>query len=197
MHYQVPLHSRVTINPGEHRVTKEGQVFSTLLGSCVAACLYDPVAHVCGMNHFLLANRRYSRNMPLTITEAGRYGIHAMELLINDMMKAGAARSRIRAKVFGGGNILASIGESEFLCVGEVNQRFIREFLKTEGLALVSEDLGGELGRVIHFHTDTFQVFRRFIPKRQTISLEERELGYWRRSIETPAEKREGAVILF
>jgi len=196
MAYNVHISKRVTIHPGEHKVTTAVTVLSTLLGSCVAVCLYDPVTHVCGMNHFLLANRRYARNLPLSITEAGRYGINAMELLINDMMKMGAVKSRLKAKVFGGGAILETIQDTSFLCVGDVNQRFIREFLKTESLDLVSEDLGGELRRVIHFHTDTFKVFRRFIPKTQTLNIEKRELGYWRKSIET-AEEREGPIILF
>ncbi len=196
MAYSVPLHQRITLRPGDHRATTDSTVLSTLLGSCVAACLYDPAARVSGMNHFLLANRRYSRSMPLNITEAGRYGIHAMELLINDMMKLGAQRSRLQAKVFGGGAILDERADSHFLCVGDVNQRFIREFLAAEGIRIVSEDLGGELGRVIHFHTDTFQVFRKFIPKTQTIRIERREMGIWKREIEKP-EEREGAIILF
>ena len=106
MGYSVPLHQRITLRPGDHRATTDATVLSTLLGSCVAACLYDPSARVSGMNHFLLANRRYARSMPLNVTEAGRYGIHAMELLINDMMKLGAQRARLQAKVFGGGAIL-------------------------------------------------------------------------------------------
>ena len=196
MAYAVPLHMRINLRPGEHRATTATTVLSTLLGSCVAACLYDPVSRVAGMNHFLLANRRYARSMPLNITEAGRYGIHAMELLINDMMSLGAQRSRLQAKVFGGGAILDEGTDSHFLCVGDVNQRFIREFLAVEGIRVVSEDLGGELGRVIHFHTDTFQVFRKFIPKTQTLRIEKRELGLWKRQIEKP-EDREGAIILF
>ena len=94
--------------------------------------------------------------------------------------------------------MLSSLNEdSGFLCVGEVNQRFIREFLVMEGMEIVSEDLGGERGRsAIHFHTDTFQVFRKFIPRTATVNVEKRELGYWRKSIETP-EEREGPVILF
>lgn len=196
MTYSVPLHQRITLSPGEHRATTEKTVLSTLLGSCVAACLFDPVSRVSGMNHFMLANRRYARSMPLSITEAGRYGIHAMELLINDMMSLGAQRSRLKAKVFGGGAILDESSDSHFLCVGDVNQRFIREFLATEGIPILSEDLGGELGRVIHFHTDTFQVFRKFIPKTQTLRIERRELGLWKSQIEKP-EDREGAIILF
>jgi len=196
MAYAVPLHLRTTLRPGEHRATKSTTVLSTLLGSCVAACLYDPVSRVAGMNHFLLANRRYARSMPMNITEAGRYGIHAMELLINDMMSLGAQRSRLQAKVFGGGAILDESTYSHFLCVGEVNRRFIWEFLAVEGIRVVSEDLGGEFGRVIHFHTDTFQVFRKFIPKIQTLRIEKRELGLWKRQIEKP-EEREGAIILF
>ncbi|MCK7517918.1 MAG: hypothetical protein MZV64_09515 [Ignavibacteriales bacterium] len=94
------------------------------------------------------------------------------------------------------GAILDESSDSHFLCVGDVNQRFIREFLATEGIPLLSEDLGGELGRVIHFHTDTFQVFRKFIPKTQTLRIEKRELGLWKRQVEKP-EDREGSIILF
>src|SRR5665647_2303892 len=77
----------VTLEPGELFASREPVTISTLLGSCVAACLYDPVNNVVGMNHFLLSSRRYSRDLPNFISEAGRYGIHAMELLINEMMR--------------------------------------------------------------------------------------------------------------
>jgi chemotaxis protein CheD len=151
---------------------------------------------VSGLNHFLLAAPRYARSMPLSVTEAGRYGIHAMELLINDMMKLGAARKRLRAKVFGGASVLGLRESDHFTCVSEVNQRFILEFLETEGIELVSRDLGGKLGRVIHFHTDTYKVYRRFIQKRALADLVEAEHRYWQDAVEKP-EKREGEITLF
>ena len=130
---------RVSLNPGEFHASTEPVTISTLLGSCIAACLYDPVNRVIGMNHFLLSNRRYSRELPNTLSEAGRYGIYAMELLINDMMHRGAKRKNLRAKAFGGATIFSQSREvGNFYCVSEVNVRFIREFLENERIPLVA-----------------------------------------------------------
>ena len=187
---------RVEVQPGERYATRGAFDVKTLLGSCVAACLYDEESGISGLNHFLLAAPRYARSMPLTVTEAGRYGIHAMELLINDMMKLGADRRRLRAKVFGGASVLGLSVSDKFSCVSEVNQRFILEFLEAEKIRLVSHDLGGELGRVIHFHTDSHKVYRRFIPKRALAGLIAAEHLYWKETVEKP-EKREGEIVLF
>lgn len=180
----------VEVQPGDRHATKTGTDIKTLLGSCVAACLYDPDARIAGLNHFLLAAPRYSRTMSFIETEAGRYGIHAMELLINDMVKLGAVRSRLKAKIFGGASVLGFSEEKHFLCVNEVNQRFIRDYLATERIPIISEDLGGNLGRVIHFHTDSYQVFRRFIKKTETEKIEKSEQIYWKSAVEkeTPSE---------
>jgi len=175
---------QVEVRPGDRYATAASFDIKTLLGSCVAACLYDQEAKVAGLNHFLLAAPRYSKDMPFTATEAGRYGIHAMELLINDMVKIGATRSRLRAKVFGGASVLGLAREARFLCVNEVNQRFIRDYLATEGIPIMSEDLGGNLGRVIHFHSDSYRVFRRFIQKSQTEVVEKDEHSYWKTAVE-------------
>jgi Chemotaxis protein; stimulates methylation of MCP proteins len=195
----LPEMPHYTIHPGERHAGKGTFLVSTLLGSCVAACLYDPVAKVAGMNHFLLANRRYAKEMPVSVTEAGRYGINSMELLINEMMHLGADKRRLRAKVFGGGAVLGSVSHDNFTCVGNVNERFIREYLSAEGIPLEAEDLGGVLGRVIRFRTDTFTVYRRFIKKTSTFLIEKKELGYWKKSIEQHQveEKKPGSVILF
>ncbi len=193
---KIPSHlQRVDVHPGERYSTRGAYDVKTLLGSCVAACLYDEDARVAGLNHFLLAAPRYAKSMPLSVTEAGRYGIHAMELLINDMMKLGASRKRLLAKVFGGAGVLGLSGD-RFACVNEVNQRFIREFLETERIPVLSEDLGGELGRVIHFHTDTYKVYRRFIKKSSLETVVEEEHRFWQEAVEKP-EKREGEIVLF
>jgi len=188
--------TRVDVHPGERFSTSKSLVISTLLGSCVSACLYDDTAGVSGLNHFLLAAPRYAKSMPLSHTDAGRYGIHAMELLINDMIKLGAVRKRLKAKVFGAGSVLELKPEDRFFCVSEVNARFIREYLKTEGIALMCEDLGGDLGRVIRFHTDTKKVWRRFIKKAVAVEIEEEERRYWKRALEVPAD-RESKIVLF
>ena len=190
---------RYVIAPGEQHAGEGSFLVSTLLGSCVAACLFDPVAKVAGMNHFLLANRRYAKDKPLSITEAGRYGMHAMELLINEMTSLGAQKKRMRAKAFGGGAVLDVVGKDNFLCVGDVNARFVREYLETENIPLDASDLGGELGRVIRFRTDTYAVYQRYIKKTSTFVVETKERGYWKRSIERhKIEEREPtSVILF
>ena len=176
---------RVTIEPGEYYATKGAEVISTLLGSCVAACLYDPIERTIGMNHFMLSHTRYSRTLPIHASEAGRYGIHAMELLLNAMLAKGAQRHRLRAKVFGGASVLSSETEgSNFLCVGAVNSKFIREFLANESIPLEAEDLGGDFGRVIHFSNGSFAVHRRKVGPDTSLKVSLRDREVWQRSIE-------------
>jgi chemotaxis protein CheD len=175
----------INILPGEYYAANEPVMIRTLLGSCVAACLYDPINKVIGMNHFLLSNRRYARNIPVVLSEAGRYGIHAMELLINDMLKLGAKRANLNAKVFGGGALyLKPDVKDNFFCVGDVNVRFVREFLKNENIPLVAEDLGGENARVIHFSYEDFSVHVKRIAKTTAPDLIQTERQFWLKAIE-------------
>ena len=183
---------RIRIRPGEYFVANRNVILSTLLGSCVSACLYDPVARIIGMNHFLMSNRRYAKNMPSCITEAGRYGIHSMELLINEMMKLGARRVNLRAKAFGGGAVLPISNRGDnFFCVGDVNVKFIREFLKNEGIPLVSSDLGGDRGRVVHFCFSDYSVYVRKIKKTLGTKVASEEKQFWQKSI----EKQEQTIV--
>lgn len=187
---------RVSIRPGEYYVSGEEVVVTTLLGSCIAACLYDPVRRVIGMNHFLLSNRRYSKDLPVAITEAGRYGIYAMELVINEMLKLKAQKHNLRAKVFGGGSVMQTReGTDNFFCVGEVNQRFILEFLQNEGIPLVTSDLGGDSGRVIFFCSRDYSVYVRKIQKTINNTLVRREKIYWQKSIEKQEQETTQADI--
>jgi len=161
---KIAQHRRVIISPGEFYASKVPVTISTLLGSCVSACLFDPVNRVIGMNHFMLSNRRYSKNKSISETEAGRYGIHAMELLINQMLKLGGEKRYLQAKAFGGSTFFDSSNSSEcILNVGEVNSKFIREFLAYEEIPLLAENLGGKEGRVIHFSYADFAVYMRKI----------------------------------
>jgi len=180
---------RVTIFPSEYYSTTGREVISTLVGSCVAACLYDPKLNLIGMNHFMLSNTRYSQTLPMHISEAGRYGVHAMELLINDMMAKGTNRSRLRAKVFGGASIL---GDQEkvgnFSCVGEVNCRFIREYLAQEKIPIDAEDLGGCFGRVINFSNGDFYVYRRKIDTARSWALAQNDRECWRQAVVSQKE---------
>jgi len=176
---------RVTIGPGEYYATAATGVISTLLGSCIAACLYDPVNKVIGMNHFMLSNPRYARDLPSYVSEAGRYGIHAMDLLINAMMAKGANRRFLRAKAFGGATIMnRETEQSNFLCVGQVNCRFILEYLENENIRLEAHDIGGSFGRVIHFSNGDFSVHRRKIGDARSLLLARRDRDCWQQSIE-------------
>ncbi len=114
-------------------------VLSTILGSCVAVCLHDPVAQIGGMNHYLLSGE---------FRESGdvRYGINAMELLVNALLRSGAQRNRLEAKVFGG----ACFGHS-FSGIGSKNSAFARSFLNNEGIPCISESTGGARARRVHF----------------------------------------------
>ena len=119
----------VKVLPGEFFVDTEELLIMTTLGSCIAACLWDRYARVGGLNHFMLPDGHGS---------SGRYGSYAMELLINEMLKRGASRSSLEAKVFGGGQVIAGM---DTLNVGERNTRFVLDYLKTERIPVVSKDV--------------------------------------------------------
>ncbi len=179
----------IHLHPGEYYVSTREVVISTLLGSCVSACLFDPVQRIVGMNHFLLSNPRYSRDLPYYITEAGRYGIQAMELIINAMLSRGARKSCIRAKAFGGASLFQSSSEvGNFFCVGQVNVTFIREFLRQENIPLISEDLGGDRGRVIRFHAEDYSVYVRKMRPATNTRLGTIEKQFWQKSIQKQQE---------
>jgi chemotaxis protein CheD len=135
---------RVNIIQGEYKVISDPDVvLTTILGSCVAACLRDPVAGVGGMNHFLLPG---SIDQVASGGDATRYGVHLMELLINGLLKKGARRDRLEAKIFGGAKTI-----STFSNVGEQNGKFATQFLMDEGIPVVSSSIGGEFGRKLEF----------------------------------------------
>lgn len=117
-------------------------VMSTVLGSCVAACLRDPTARIGGMNHFLLPGD----GDRLKSNDAERYGVHLMELLVNGLMSAGAQRSRLEAKLFGGARTIFKSSD-----VGAMNGNFAEHFLKNEGIKIVSRSLGGTIGRRVEY----------------------------------------------
>jgi chemotaxis protein CheD len=136
------------------------------------------------MNHFMLSNQRHSRKLPIYASDAGRYGIHAMELLINDLVHKGADRNSLRAKVFGGASIFKKDKQvGNFLCVGKANCCFIRKFLANEGIPLDAENLGGEHGRVIHFSNGDFKVYHRKIGQSHSHQLAARDRQCWQQAI--------------
>lgn len=177
------LEKRYIIDPGEYYVSDKPVVISTLLGSCVAACLFDGINKVMAMNHFLLTeNTIASKKKIKDLSEVARYGIHAMEMIINGMLKLGAEKKYLKAKAFGGGNVLGfQLTKDNFFQIGEKNIQFIKEFLTKENIPLISSDLGGNHGRVIHFFGSDYSVYVRKIGSLETSNLINRDEKYWKK----------------
>ncbi len=134
---------RIHIVQGEYKVTNDPDVVvSTLLGSCVAACIRDPATGVGGMNHFLLPGEDGRAHDH----EAERYGDYLMELLINGLMKRGAQRDRLEAKLFGGARMMRGLSD-----IGKKNAEFAERYLQHEGIAVIGKDLGGDRGRRLQY----------------------------------------------
>ncbi|MGL5117410.1 MAG: chemoreceptor glutamine deamidase CheD [Beijerinckiaceae bacterium] len=139
----------INVAPGQFEIASgDGQVLSTVLGSCVAACIRDRTLGIGGMNHFLLPGEEGEGGGRAVSNDDMRIGSAAMEFLINGLIRKGACRSRMEAKVFGGARMLA--GNKE-IGVGERNIIFVRRFLNREGLPIISEHLGGERARRVNF----------------------------------------------
>jgi chemotaxis protein CheD len=135
--------TKVHVIQGQFYVTDESQVvLSTLLGSCVAACIRDPVARVGGMNHFLLPG--FDENS--RSREAERYGVHLMELLVNGLLQKGARRERLEAKLFGGARTVEGLSD-----IGARNAAFAETFLRNESINYIGGSLGGDNGRRVQF----------------------------------------------
>ncbi len=152
--HQFSKHSLV-VCPGERCVSADDIIMQTVLGSCIAVCLYSDGGAVCGMNHFLLPDAKRSP-AGLLQSDAGRYGIHAMELLINDMMKRGVARHAMKAKVFGGGSMFS--GTASFSDVAGANIAFVREFLAVERIPVIGSNVGGAGARKVLFFVRSKEV---------------------------------------
>lgn len=180
-------HSRVIkIFSGDwHVSTEPGEMLATILGSCVAACIRDPLIGVGGMNHFLLPGNSAADHA----NDAARYGVFAMESLINGILKAGGRKDRFEVKVFGGGNVIKNSAR-----IGSKNAAFIREFLKSEGLKIASEDLEGNAPRRIHYFPDTGKVMMRRLPQKDETRIAEEEKRY---SQSIAAKPVEGDIDLF
>ena len=167
--------------PADYAVSDEPIALVTLLGSCVAACVWDPLLRVGGMNHFML---------PDGDGTCARYGANAMELLINDLLKRGARRSRLQAKAFGGGNVLRGFADP----VGTRNARFIVDYLVAERIPLLAQDLGDIHPRKIAFFPQTGRALVRKLPATRERELADLERAYQERLSRAPAS---GSVELF
>lgn len=130
--------------------TREGEMLATVLGSCVAACIRDPVAGVGGMNHFLLPDKGGDANPDLPFSASLRYGSYSMEQLINGILGAGGRRERLEVKIFGGANVLAGLRG-----IGHQNAEFVERYLKDEGFRIMGSDLRGTLPRKVQYFPST------------------------------------------
>ena len=175
------------ILPGEFYATTEDEVIVTVLGSCVAACLLDPIAMVGGMNHFMLPMKRGERDPD--VFYAARYGAAAMEYLINNLLHLGAQRDRLVAKAFGGGKVMKGLSD-----IGAQNIDFVRGFLRNDGIPLWSEDMGGLFPRKVYFFPHTGQVLVKRIEHTHNDTISERERSYFREVGQVPMD---GDVELF
>ena len=175
------------ILPGEYYVTSEPEAITTVLGSCVSACVRDPVRRIGGMNHFMLPEDTTSGSSAWMQADAGmstRYGAFAMELLINDLLKLGARKERIEVKLFGGGKILASMTD-----VGARNIAFVRDFVRIEGFNVASQDLGGLCPRRVVYFPSTGRVLLKRLRALDGHDIVSRERSYLDRLVTGPASQ--------
>jgi chemotaxis protein CheD len=166
----------VKLLPGEYYVTDKDMLLVTVLGSCVAACIRDSQSGIGGMNHFMLPENGLDANAP--VNSSARYGIYAMEILINQLLKLGACRSNLEAKVFGGGNVLDGLTVAN---VGQRNADFVLEFLATEQIRVVAQDLVDIYPRKVYFFPRSSQVLVKKLRKVHSNTVSEREQEYGKR----------------
>jgi chemotaxis protein CheD len=169
------LREVVTLHPGDCHATDRDIELLTVLGSCVAACIRDTQRGIGGMNHFMLP-RGGSDSDPASAS--ARYGVNAMEMLINKLLKLGASRSRLEAKVFGGGSVLCGVTA---INVGRDNARFVATFLQAESIPLAACDLEGTRSRKVRFFPATGRVLVRAIENSSQREVAEREARYGER----------------
>jgi chemotaxis protein CheD len=180
------------ILPGEYYVTGENEVIVTVLGSCVSACVRDPITGIGGMNHFMLPMSGGSGTdtwVGTAISATARYGNIAMEHLITSIMKFGGARDRLEVKIFGGGNILSSITG-----VGQRNIEFIRRYIEAEGLPLLAADLGDVYPRKVYYFPATGKVRVKKLRELHNNTIVDRETAYMKDLDIKPVE---GEITLF
>lgn len=164
-----------------------GEMMVTILGSCISACIRDPLISAGGMNHFLLPSA--SREEDLT---CARFGAYAMEKLINDLMKKGAKKERLELKLFGGGNVIESGAR-----IGEKNVAFIREYVRNEGLRVVKEDLGGTAPRRIHYYPDSGRVMMRKLSRKEDFENVRKEETVYQKKLDKQTAKQDEDIELF
>lgn len=174
------------ILPGQFYVTKYQEAIVTVLGSCISACIRDADNGVGGMNHFMLPS---DNSGGANISESARYGNFAMEMLINEILKNGGNKSNLEVKIFGGGKILRNMTD-----VGERNIEFVTNYIKTEGLSLISSDVGSPHPRKVYYFPETGKVRIKKLRQLHNNTVIERETDYMKDLTKKPVE---GDIELF
>jgi len=177
------------IMPGEYYATTRDMLVVTVLGSCVSACLRDKTNGIGGMNHFMLPHSDNDPQNPVSVS--ARYGTYAMEMLINHLIKLGAKRNNFEAKVFGGGNVLRGFTVAN---VGARNADFVLDFLHTEKIRIVAEDLLDIYPRKVYYFPKTGRVLIKKLKSVHNNTIVEREKDYESR---LDYARMEGDVELF
>ena len=163
----------VKLLPGEYYVTDKDMLLVTVLGSCVAACIRDCQSGIGGMNHFMLPEGGGDAGSPLNAS--ARYGTYAMEILINQLLKLGARRSNLEAKVFGGGNVLDGLTVAN---VGQRNADFVLKFLQLEKIRVVAQDLVDVFPRKVYFFPKNNKVMVKKLRNVRNTTVSQREKDY-------------------
>ena len=161
----------VKVLPGEYFVTTADILLVTVLGSCVTACIRDRDKGLGGMNHFMLPDASEGG----MLSSSARYGAYAMEVLLNHLLKLGARRSSLEAKVFGGGQVLASLTQTQ---VGEKNAQFVLDYLRTERIPVVAQDLLDIYPRKVYFFPASGRVMMKKLVRVKNDTLVAREREY-------------------
>jgi len=180
------------ILPGQFYVSTQGEMISTVLGSCISACIRDKRLGIGGMNHFMLpesADGKGSWETGAVTGASSRYGNWAMEFLINAILKQGGHKTNMEVKLFGGGAVLANMTN-----IGQRNIDFARSYLEQEGLEVVAQDVGGSYPRKVLYFPDTGSVKMRKLKTQRNDTVERREKAYIQSISEKPAA---GDVELF
>lgn len=175
--------------PGEFYVTPRDMVLVTVLGSCVTACIRDRASGIGGMNHFMLPDAHPDQDNPASLS--ARYGAFAMELLINSLVSLGAQRSLFEAKVFGGGNVLPGVTT---LNIGQRNADFAMDFLRTEKIPVVAQDVVGVYPRKVYYFPKSGKVLVKKLRDTHNETIRAREFQYAARLVK---EEVAGDVELF
>ncbi|MCU4675512.1 chemoreceptor glutamine deamidase CheD [Catenovulum sp. 2E275] len=164
------------ILPGELYVTKQNELIATVLGSCIAACIWDETLGIGGMNHFMLPvkkDQHGASGWQLDTSYTCRYGYWAMEFLINEILKNGGKKERLVAKVFGGGKIIPNMSD-----VGEKNIQFVRQYLRAEQIPVIAHDVGGPWPRKIMFHPNSGIAKMKRLRSMHNDTIQQREQTY-------------------